>query len=240
MTAMAMASDKTRGIGICLLRFFENVFHQESPQIILQHLLTPATLRYTHSMSIKQQNDHHSGTLSPEFALLGFLMAGPSHGYDLHQRFVTELGNVWHLSQSQAYTILKRLENRGDISVRLVEQDKLPARQMLRISAAGRRRFIDWLESGCGSNSRTVRLEFLTRLYFTNLYMPEKTDQIYAAQCAEIKNSIQRLENLLTHLPTEQTYNRLSLDLRLRQMKLIQEWMAEIQIQFHISTEETL
>ena len=54
----------------------------------------------------------------------------------------------------------------------------------------------------------------------------------------KLKAPIQRLEDLIVHLPPEQTYNRLSLDLRLRQMKLIQEWMAEIKIQFHISTEE--
>jgi DNA-binding PadR family transcriptional regulator len=186
-------------------------------------------------VSTKQKVHQHSGTLSPEFALLGFLISEPSHGYDLHQRFVTELGNVWHLSQSQAYAILKRLENRGDISAQLIEQEKLPARQMLRITAAGRRHFMDWLENGCGNNARSIRLEFLTRLYFSNLYTPEDTPPIYTTQFAEIQNSIQRLEDLLAELPPEQTYNRLSLDIRLRQMKLIQEWMAEIKIQFHIS-----
>ena len=99
---------------------------------------------------------------------------------------------------------------------------------------------MDWLEKGCGSNARSIRLEFLTRLYFSNLHTPENTPQIYATQSAEINNSIKRLEDLLAHLPPEQTYNRLSLDLRLRQMKLIQEWMAEIKIQFHISIEENL
>ena len=121
--------------------------------------------------------------------LLGFLISEPRHGYDLHQRFVTELGNVWHLSQSQAYAILKRLENRGDISVRLVEQDKLPARQMLRITPRGVS--VLWIGSktGCGSNARSIRLEFLTRLYFSNLYTPENTAKIYAAQCAEIESA---------------------------------------------------
>lgn len=190
-------------------------------------------------MSTKEKIHQHSGTLSPEFALLGFLISEPRHGYDLHQRFVTELGNVWHLSQSQAYAILKRLENKGDISTRLVEQDKLPARQMLSITSAGRRHFMDWLENGCGSNARSIRLEFLTRLYFSNLYTPENTAQIYAVQAVEIQNSIQRLEDLLAHLPLEQTFNLLSLDLRLRQMKLIQEWMVEIKNQFQISSEET-
>lgn len=153
--------------------------------------------------------------------------------------FETELGNVWHLSQSQAYAILKRLEARGDISGQIVEQDKLPARQRLQLTAAGRQRFMGWLENDCGSNARSIRLEFLTRLYFSNLYVPEKTVNIYAAQWAEIEKNIQRLKDMAAHLSPEQTYNRLSLDLRLRQMKLIQEWMAEIKIQFRIAPEES-
>jgi DNA-binding PadR family transcriptional regulator len=180
---------------------------------------------------------HRSGNVSPEFTLLGFLIAGPDHGYDLHQRFVAELGYVWHLSQSQAYTILKRLENKGDISAHLVEQDKLPDRQRLRITAQGRRRFTEWLEKGSASNARAIRLEFLTRLYFSNLYRPEDTAQIYAAQFTEIRRDIERLEDMLAHIPHDQTYNRLSVDLRLRQMKLIQEWMVEIKTQFHILSE---
>ena len=43
------------------------------------------------------------------------------------------------------------------------------------------------------------------------------------------------LESLIENLPPEQVFNHLSLDLRLQQMKLIQNWMAEIRTQFHIS-----
>lgn len=177
----------------------------------------------------------HSGNISPEFALLGFLISGQSHGYDLHQKFTSELGHVWHLSQSQAYAILKRLENRGDISAHVVEQEKLPARQMLRITAQGRKRFFEWLELGIGTNARSIRLEFLTRLYFTQLHRPENISRIYQTQFDEIESRIEQLETLLENLPPEQIFNRLSLDLRLQQMRLIQNWMAEIRTQFHIS-----
>jgi DNA-binding PadR family transcriptional regulator len=179
--------------------------------------------------------NRHSGTLSPEFALLGFLISGPNHGYDLHQRFVAELGHVWHLSQSQAYAILKRLENRGDISAQVVKQQKLPARQMLKITSQGRKRFFEWLELGISTTARSIRLEFLTRLYFTQLHRPENTSQIYQAQFAKIESSIEDLETLIENLPPEQIFNHLSLDLRLQQMRLIQNWMAEIRTQFHIS-----
>jgi DNA-binding PadR family transcriptional regulator len=190
-------------------------------------------------VSSKPPKSHHTGNISPEYALLGFLIAGPDHGYDLHQKIVTELGSIWHLSQSQAYAILKRLENQGDISAHRVEQNKLPDRQMLRLTSQGRRRFMDWLAKGRGTNARAVRLEFLTRLYFSNLYTPENTSKIYAAQLDEIKENIVRLEKMLAQCPPDQMVNRLSLDLRLRQMKLIRSWMAEIKTQFHILLAET-
>ena len=190
-------------------------------------------------MGIKPPQYHHIGNISPEFALLGFLIAGPDHGYDLHQKVSAELGNVWHLSQSQAYAVLKRLENKGDISARVVEQNKLPDRQKLYITPRGRKRFMEWLERGSASNARAIRLELLTRLYFASLYMPENISQICAAQTAKIRECVERLENTLAQLPFEQTYNRLSLDLRLRQMKLIQEWVAEIKVQFRISLQKS-
>jgi DNA-binding PadR family transcriptional regulator len=177
----------------------------------------------------------HSGNISPEFALLGFLIAGQSHGYDLHQKFTSELGHVWHLRQSQAYAILKRLEYRGDVSAHVVEQEKLPARQVLRITPQGRRRFFEWLELRIGTNARSIRLEFLTRLYFTQLHRPENTPEIFHAQVAEIETQVEKLERLLENLPPDQIFNRLSLDLRLQQMRLIQNWIADIRTQFHIS-----
>jgi DNA-binding PadR family transcriptional regulator len=179
--------------------------------------------------------DHHAGNLSPEYALLGFLLAGPSHGYDLHQRFTANLGHVWHLSQSQAYATFKRLESRGDISARVIEQEKLPARQVFHITAAGRSRFFTWLEGGIGTTARSIRLEFLTRLYFTQLHKPENLVTIYTAQITEIRSTIARLEGLRETLPPDQAFNKLSVDLRLQQMRLIENWMAGIQSQFHIS-----
>jgi DNA-binding PadR family transcriptional regulator len=178
----------------------------------------------------------HSGNLSPEFARLGFLFAGPSHGYDLHQKFVTVLGHVWHMSQSQAYSILKRLEARGDIAGRVIEQQKLPARQELRITPAGRRHFLNWLENGCGTNARSIRLELLTRLYFARLLRPERAPKIFKAQLDEIAASLVRLERTLRELPDRQTFNRLSVDLRLRQMRLIRQWTREIGRKFRISS----
>ena len=178
---------------------------------------------------IEECYTHRVSTLSPEYALLGFLIEAPCHGYDLHQKFETELGHVWRVSQSQAYNILKRLEARGDIASTLVEQDKLPARQMLQITEAGKIKFETWL-GGASRNARAIRLEFLTRLYFIQKYSPEKSAAIYAAQCEKIRANIAQIESL----QPDGRYNQLSLDLRLHQLRLIQNWMQELKLEFQI------
>ena len=190
-------------------------------------------------MGISNHTRRHTGNISPEYALLGFLVPGPDHGYNLHQTVLHELGHVWHLSQSQAYTILKRLEIKGDISARVVEQSKLPDRQLLRLTAQGRRRFTEWLEQGSADNARAIRLELLTRLYFSQLYKPEDTAAIFAAQSVAVGRNIERLEGVLARLADGQPCNRLSLDLRIRQLRVIRTWMAEIRAEFHSSSEVT-
>jgi PadR family transcriptional regulator, phenolic acid-responsive transcriptional regulator len=172
---------------------------------------------------------HHIGTLSPEMALLGLLYRESGHGYDLHRKVVADLGHVWHLSQSQAYSILKRLETRGDISVEEIPQKKLPPRQLLHMTTQGRKNFLEWLEKISGGSTRAIRMEFITRLYFMNLYFPEKIKQAFDQQRTEAESNIQRLEKTLADLPKEQIYNRMSLEMRLKQLHFVLEWLDDCQ-----------
>ncbi len=178
------------------------------------------------------EKPHHIGTLSPEMALLGQLYGVPSHGYDLHRKVLSDLGQVWHLSQSQAYSILKRLEAQGDISVEEIPQEKLPPRQLLRMTDQGRQRFLAWLEAPSGGSTRAIRMEFVTRLYFLGMYLPEKLAEAFDRQRAEAINYIERLEKARTELPGEQVYNRMSLELRLKQLQTVLEWLDECQRYF--------
>ena len=157
----------------------------------------------------KNEKPHHIGTLSPEMVLLGLLFRKAGHGYDLHRKVVTDLGQVWHLSQSQAYAILKRLETRGDISTREIPQEKLPPRQELHITAHGRRTFLAWLDTPSGGSTRAIRMEFVTRLYFLNMYFPRKVPQAFKQQRAEAGTHIKRLEKTLKALPEDQIFNRM-------------------------------
>jgi len=176
-----------------------------------------------------ESKPHYIGTLSPEMALLGQLFSAPGHGYDLHRNVVSDLGQVWHLSQSQAYAILKRLETRGDISVQEIPQKKLPARQLMQITPQGCKRFMDWLDTPSGGSIRAIRMEFITRLYFLQEYMPEKILPAFEQQRVEAESHIRRLEKARAELPEERIFNRMSLDLRLEQLKTVLKWLEKYQ-----------
>lgn len=178
------------------------------------------------SISEKPQGKAHTGALSPEYALLGLLAQGPAHGYELHQKLSVDLGQVWHISLSQSYNILNRLEAQGYIAGAVQEQEKLPARRLFHLSPLGRRRFEDWLHAASGSSVRSIRLEFLTRLYFARLTSSQLAHELIETQLAETRRGLERLRSLYSGLPTEgQLINRLGLELRLRQLESILEWL---------------
>jgi PadR family transcriptional regulator, regulatory protein AphA len=171
----------------------------------------------------------HSGARSPEFALLGFLYEQPNHGYNLHQQLVSELGHVWRVSQSQTYNILNRLVEQGYVSSSIQKQKNLPPRQLLRITPAGRHRFEEWLQAHSGSSVRSIRLEFITRLYFSRKLFPEMIPAIFKAESDEVDKAIRQLEAEQKTIPREQTFNRLGQELRIRQLHSVREWLATCQ-----------
>ncbi len=158
-----------------------------------------------------------AAALSPEYVLLGFLNQQPAHGYDLHERMEAELGQIWHISLSQTYNILNRLEAQGYITGALQEQEKLPARKRFRLTAAGRRRFEDWLSTATEPSTRAIRVEFITRLYFACAISPAAARTVIDQQIASTQEGLAHLQTLLGELPPDQTFNRLGLEFRVQQ-----------------------
>lgn len=165
--------------------------------------------------------------LSPEYPLLGFLAQQPAHGYELHQQLVAHLGHIWHVSLSQTYNILTRLEAQEFITGTVQEQVKLPARRRFRLTAAGRRRFESWLRSVTGCSVHAIRVDFTTRLYFVHALAPDTTRDVIETQIAETQKCLSHLQTMLADLPPEQTFNRLGVELRIRQLSSVVDWLIE-------------
>lgn len=174
------------------------------------------------------------GALSPEFAILGFLDEEPLHGYELHRRLVHYLGQIWHISQSQLYNILKRLEKRGDIQGEQWEQPGLPERRVFHLTEQGRQRYETWLAAPSASSVRLLRVEFTTRLFFTARRNPQGVQTLIAEQEAALRHGLIQLEAI--HLPDEpdQTANRLGLAFRVQQLQASLNWLEQCRRAFEL------
>lgn len=165
--------------------------------------------------------------LSPEYPLLGLLDQRPAHGYELHHRLTKDLGQLWRVSLSQTYNILNRLEAQGFITGEVERQEKLPARRRFQLTQKGRQRFEAWLAKSSPASGRAIRVEFTSRLYFALARDEQLAHQLIDRQIAETRLALARLEARRAQLPREQVFNRLGLDLRLRQIGLLLDWLED-------------
>ena len=111
-------------------------------------------------------------SLTPDDTLLGLLAANARHGYQLLDCFrdPAQLGEVWNLSTSQLYAVLKRLSAQGLILGQEITSEDAPTRIEYTLTPAGSERLEGWLHEACPSPSiRGVRVEFLSRLYIARL-----------------------------------------------------------------------
>lgn len=102
-----------------------------------------------------------------EYALLGLLLDGPKHGYELARRFSPEtaLGEICHLEMSMLYALLKKQEKAQNIEAELESQGARPPKRIFHLTAIGRADFMEWVRTPVG-RSREIRLDFLVKLYF--------------------------------------------------------------------------
>lgn len=184
-------------------------------------------------MTISTENRRTSG-LSPEYALLGFLEQSPAHGYELHQKLLEHLGEIWHASLSQTYNILTRLEEQGFIQGTTQEQEKRPAKRRFRLTAAGKKRFEAWMSSISACSVRAIRIEFMTRLYFLYTRNPADALEAIEAQTEALQSHIVRLKERLSNIDSQHIFNCLGMSLRIRQLESLVESLNECKTQIPI------
>ena len=121
--------------------------------------------------------------LTVEHALLGFLRAGPLHGYELHRRLSDPagLGQVWRLKQAHLYGLLARLEEEGYLTSRQQAQPARPARKLFRLTRSGRAAYLDWVQSPV-ARGREFRMDFLVKLYLAEREEPPLTERLVESQ----------------------------------------------------------
>ncbi len=135
-----------------------------------------------------------------DYAVLGLLLDGPKHGYELARRFSPEtpLGEICHLEMSNLYAILKKQEQAGNIEAELETQGARPPKRTFHLTDQGRAAFMEWVRAPV-DRTREVRLDFVVKLYFARQLGPDDVSSLIGQQlevCRSIMANLQAdLEN---------------------------------------------
>lgn len=137
-----------------------------------------------------------------EYVVLGALMPGARHGYEIMQFLGSALETTWRLSTSQLYVLLKRLEQEGLLASHPESQESRPSKRVFSLTVAGRKAFLEWLDAPV-EHVRDFRMEFLCKMFFF--------DHLSLAGAKDlVEKQIQVLEKLLDRIygRTQKAENR--------------------------------
>ncbi len=130
-----------------------------------------------------------------ENLVLGALMTGSMHGYEIMKFLKENLSFAWDLGTSQLYLLLGRLEKDSFIYGTKVNQETRPSKRVFSITEKGRNHFLKWLQSP-SLHVRDIRLEFVTKLFFIKSLFPESGKLLLDNQqrtLLELKNEIMKI-----------------------------------------------
>lgn len=164
---------------------------------------------------------------SPEYPLLALLLARPMHGYEVHRVFSQDLGQIWHISQSQLYASLARLEARGWVQGVEEPAERGLSRRVFVLTPQGRVEAETWLQTPSRCSVQIIRLELPTRLYLLEQVAPQAIPEFLTRQRAEIVRGLARLRAQCETIPPNQVYNRMACTLRIHQVASLLEWFDQ-------------
>lgn len=127
--------------------------------------------------------------------LLGFLMTRSMTGYELKKKFSISFSFFSALSYGSIYPALKKMEQKGWITLKVEIQDGLPNRKVYTITEAGRKIFLENLQAPFPLER--PKNGFIARLFFFAYLTPEErllAANQYLESIKEIQQSLGAVE----------------------------------------------
>jgi PadR family transcriptional regulator, regulatory protein AphA len=168
-----------------------------------------------------------------EYAILGLVKGRPMHGYEMFQQFENgTLGQIVHLEMSQLYAFLKKLERLQYVEAQLETQGARPPRRVFQLTEAGQDVFLQWLTQPV-EKPRDIRILFLIKLYFIQLWLPTKTSYLVELQTQACERFLETLEAQHTLPQTNSSgddafFDHVVLRSRIYQTRALLEWLREL------------
>jgi PadR family transcriptional regulator AphA len=166
---------------------------------------------------------------SPDLALLGFLRQEPLHGYAVHQQLSDPkgLGLVWQVKLSLLYAMLAKLESAGYITAVSEAQENKPPRKVFHLTETGEDIYLAWLETPV-NNGRSLRLEFLVKLYSARREGADFAARLLAAQKEQCQGWLAAEQQIVDEEKAgDRQYSLLVHQFRLGQIKAMIDWLDQ-------------
>ena len=161
---------------------------------------------------------------STEYALLGALMTGPKHGYEIMQFLGTALGSIWHIGTSQLYALLRRLEGENLLCSSLETQDTRPSKRIFSLTAEGKELFLAWLQTPT-EHVRELRIEFLAKLFFLDRLSLKGGIQLIKAQTQLLEQIRKRIKQ--REEKEKDPFNRLVFGFKMATVEAWLQWLVK-------------
>ena len=171
---------------------------------------------------------HYVSTISSmarhpqEYVILGFLMKGHKHGYEIHRDFSSRLSPVWFAGMSHIYALLKRLEETGQVTSNVEIQENRPPRRVYSITPKGREKFLEWLY-GPIRQIRDLRLQFPAKLFLMEFLGLSDAAELIAEQVRVCQG--QMGNNKKQYGLCGDDFGRLVYQFRVHQIEAILAWL---------------
>jgi len=160
---------------------------------------------------------------STEYVLIGSLMSGPKHGYEIKQFLNSVLESTWHVSTSQLYALLKRLEKDKLLHSKVELQDSRPSKRIFTLTDKGQKAFLGWLNSPT-EHVRDFRIEFIGKLFFFNHLSLKGGPDLIDAQIQVIKRVEGRVRQ--RREVEKDPFNRLVCGFKIETLENLLTWLS--------------
>jgi len=159
-----------------------------------------------------------------EYAVLGVLAGGPSHGFALAKELTSraELGRIYTVRRPLVYRALDRLvDARLAEAMHIEESEAGPNRTVVRLTRRGRAKLRRWLEQPV-DHVRDIRIEFLLKLALLQR-TGGSPGSLIDRQRTALKPTLTVLEELSTddHVEIWRRHNARATDAYLEELRLL-------------------
>jgi DNA-binding PadR family transcriptional regulator len=129
------------------------------------------------------------------FAILGFLISEPIHGYELFKEITdpSGFGAIYSIKIGRLYAQLNKLEQSEYVHATNEIESTRPPRKVYTITDAGREAFFSWMENPV-QHGREIRINLLIKLFFALKIKSISQRKIIQDQVVECESWLKRVD----------------------------------------------